>query len=218
MGKNKEAEKTEDVVVVTKYNSVEDAKAQAAEYFGFPNGADIVITVDGKEEIFTVPYPGTLNDDQQERWNRLQFEIEQCDRYPDVVIPDHKLTKRTVVGERTTTEGEAVTVEKDCVTEEETFVPGSTARGQLMQPYRKTDANGETTLLEPTYSARVAIALWGEERYRLFRENGGESRLVSLIQAKMEAELQERQKQDSKSDGRAGAVGEVSETDSDGAS
>lgn len=200
------------------YDSIEEAKAQAAEYFGFPTGEDIRITIDGKVEVFNVPFPGTLSDEQQEAWNALQFEIDQCDRFPDVVIPDHKLTRKEIIGSRTVTEGEKVTTETDCVVENEQFVPGSTIRGQLILPYRKTQADGTVTLMSPSYNARVAIALWGQERYDLFKANGGESRLISLLQTKMQQELEERQKSDSKSDGSAGGVDEVSEADSGGAS
>lgn len=218
MGKNTPTPEP-DIQEPKKYDSVEDAKAQAAEFFGFPTGEDIPITLpDGTVEIFTVPYPGTLNDEQQDRWNQLQFEIDQCDRDPDAVIPDHKLTRKEAVGSRTITEGEKVTTETDVVVEDETFVPGTTIPGQPILPYRKTNADGVTELLTPNYNARVAIALWGEERYGVFRANGGESRLIVLLQTKMRRELEERQKRDSKSDGSPDAVGEVSEADRGGAS
>lgn len=208
--------KSEDVEEKSGYDSIEDAKAQAAEFFGFPTGEDIRIKLeDGTVEVFTVPFPGTLSDAQQERWNQLQFDIDQCDRYPDVVVPDHKLTRTEKVGERTITEGEKVTTETDVVIEDETFVPGQTMQGQLIQPYRKTQPDGSVKLMEPPYNARVAIALWGEERYAVFKANGGESRLINLLQQKMQRELEERQKADTKSAGSTGGVDEVSEADSD---
>ena len=214
MGKN--APTTDDVQGPQKYDSVEDALAQTAQYFGFPTGEDIPIKVDGQVEIFTVPFPGTLNDQQQEAMNQLQFEIDQCDRYPDLVIPDHKLVHKEIVGARTVTEGEKVTEETDVVVENETFVPGRTIPGDSMLPYRTTGPDGTVTLMEPSYNARVAIALWGKERYERFKANGGQSRLVALLQTKMQREFDARKKADSKSGSGVDALDQVSEADSDG--
>ncbi|MGE2733852.1 hypothetical protein [Mycolicibacterium vaccae] len=192
---------------MSQYSSVADAKAQAAEFFGFAAGEDIPITLpDGTVEKFNVPFPGLLNDDQQERWDELQFEISQCDRHPDVVIPDHKLTHK--VTEHAGTENERIE-------ETEQFVPGRTVRGQVIVPYQKTKEDGTVELLKPGYNARLAIALWGEDRYERFRANGGESRLISLLQQKMQQEFNDRKASDPKSGGGAGGVGEVPEADSD---
>ncbi|WP_218014516.1 hypothetical protein [Mycolicibacterium palauense] len=217
--KNQTTSSKADTAADSGYDSIEDARAQAAEYYGFPVGEDIRLTLpDGTVETFTVPFPGMLTDEQQERWDELQFEIEQCDRHPDIVIPDHKLTHRDAVGERVTAKGDHVTTETDCVIEDETFEPGRTIRGELLIPYRKTEPNGEATLLQPPYNARVAIALWGEERYKLFRDNGGQSRLIGLLQTKMQREFEERKSSDPKSRDSDGDLDSVPETDSDGAS
>lgn len=202
-----------------KYGSVQDAAAQTAEYFGFPTGEDIPVTLpDGTVEIFTVPFPGMLDDDQQERWDDLQLEIEQCDRFPDLVIPDHKLVHKEIVGQRVITKGDTVTTETDCVIENETFEPGRTIRGQVIQPHQKTQPDGTVKRLSPSYSARLAIALWGEEGYARFRSGGGQSRLIGLLQTKMQREFEERKKTDPKSGGRAVTVDSVPEADSDGSS
>lgn len=185
------------------YESVADAKAQAAEYFGFAAGEDIPITLpDGTVEKFNVPFPGMLDDDQQERWDALQFEIDQCDRRPDLVIPDHKITHKSK-----TTEGERV-VE----TEDDEFVPGRTVRGQPILPYQRT-ADGVTERLTPSYNARQAIALWGEDGYERFRSGGGVSRLIGLLQTKMQREFEERQAADPKSGGGVGDLEAVPERD-----
>lgn len=196
------------IVPVRQYHSVADAKAQAALHFGFASGEDIPVTLeDGTVEKFNVPFPGMLTDDQQERWDALQFEIEQCDRHPDIVIPDHVNTHK--VTERPGTEDERV--------EETTqFEPGRTIRGQLRQPYRKTKADGTVELLKPGYNASLAIALWGEDGYARFRSGGGESRLIGLLQSKMQQQFEEREKSDPKSVGGTGDLEAVPEADRNG--
>lgn len=185
---------------MTEYKSVADAKAQAAEFHGFAEGEYIPVTLsDGTVEKFHVPFPGLLDDDQQERWDELQFEVEQCDHHPDVVIPDHKLNHKVTEGDR--------------VEENDTFVPGRTITGQLIQPYRKTQPDGTVELMKPGYNARVAIAMWGEEGYARFKSGGGESRLISMLQTKMQREYEERQSSDPKSGGSAAAVPPVPEAD-----
>lgn len=193
----------------TVYASVDDAVAQAADYFGFAAGENIPVTVDGRVEQFHVPYPGLFTDPQQEAYDALQFEIEQCDRYPGISSPDHKLTHRVIYNAGTSDER---------IEETEQFVPARTIPGQFITPYQKTDENGVTTRMSPPYNVRLAIALWGEDRYELFRAGGGMSRLISLLQQKMQAQFEERRAADSKSDGSPAAVGEVSEADSDGSS
>ena len=50
-----------------------------ASYFGFAAS----VTIQAGDEIFEIPNPGLLDDDQQERWEELQFEVEGCDRDDD---------------------------------------------------------------------------------------------------------------------------------------
>lgn len=153
--------------------SVQEAKEQAAEYFGFTASAYIQ-TSDGK--VWEIPNPGLMDDDQQERWERLQFELDQCDRDPDMVIPDRTL-------------------------EDGTVIPGRTIEGDLKVPYR---TNGE--LMSPPYNVRLAIALWGEEGYKEYKAGGGIANQIALEWAKMNREYQERVASDPKSDGDGSAV------------
>lgn len=110
--------------------STREAKEQAAEYFGF--AASSFIRSDSGE-LFEIPNPALLDDDQQERWEELQFTLEQCDREDDIVIPDTTL-------------------------EDGTVVPGRTIQGDLKSPYR---IGGE--LLKPPYNTRLAMALFGDK-------------------------------------------------------
>jgi hypothetical protein len=147
--------------------SVKEAKEQAADYFGFT--ASVFIQVDSGK-VFEIPNPGLMDDDQQERWEQLQFELEQCDREPDVVIPDRTLDDGTVI-------------------------PGTTIRGEILTPHR---INGE--LLKPPYNVRLAKALFGEEGYAEYKAGGGIANQIALEWARMNREYQERVASDPKSD------------------
>lgn len=187
---------------MTEYASVAEAKAQAAEYFGFAAGEDITVTLpDGSTETFNVPFPGMLDDDQQERWDALQFEVEQCDRYPDVVIADHKLTH-------------TITDADGKVEAREEFVPGRTIQGRVKLPYRRTLPDGTVQReILPSFAVRQAIALWGEDGYARFKSGGGQSKLIGMLQTKMQQQFEERQKSDSKSAVGAGVPEAVPEAD-----
>ncbi|AER47882.1 tail assembly chaperone [Mycobacterium phage Courthouse] len=138
--------------------SVREAKEQAAEYFGFT--ASVEIEING--EIFEIPNPGLLDDDQQERWEELQFRIEKCDREDDVVVPPMTL-------------------------EDGTELPGRTIKGELKTPYQ---INGE--LMKPPYNVQLAQAIFGEEKYERFKAGGGRSNQIPLEWARMNREFQER--------------------------
>lgn len=160
--------------------SVREAKDQAAEFFGF--AASAYIQVEGGK-VFEIPNPGLMDDDQQERWEELQFELEKCDREPDIIIPEH-------------------------TTEDGTTIPAQTIQGELITPYRKT-VNGETKLLKPPYNARLAIALFGEEGYAEFKAGGGSGNQVAIEWARMNKEYQDRLASDPKSGGSDSEVEDI---------
>lgn len=108
--------------------SNQEAKDQAAEYFGIASG----VTIQQGNEIFEIPNPGLLDDEQQERWEELQFELEACDREPDIEIPETTLDDGTVV-------------------------PARVIRGDVKRPYR---IGGE--LMKPSYNVRLAKVLFGD--------------------------------------------------------
>lgn len=75
-----------------------------------------------------------------------------------------------------------------------TLSSGTVVKGQLKRPYRK---GGK--LVKPSYPVRVAIALWGEERYNRYKAAGGRSADVTAALALMDQRVQEREAEDSKS-------------------
>lgn len=158
---------------------VEDAKEQAADYFGFASAAYIEVEKDGVKKVFEIPNPGLMNDDQQERWDELQFEMEGWDREDDIIIPERTL-------------------------EDGSVIPGATIPGDFKTPYR---INGE--LLKPPYSVRLAIALWGKEGYEEYKAGGGISNQIPMEWARMNAEYQKRVDADPKSDGDVPALESV---------
>lgn len=142
------------------------AREQAAEYHGFAASVDILIG----DEVFEIPNPSLLDDDQQERFNDLNAEVEQiCDREDDLEIP-----------ERTTGDG--------------TVIPGRTLRGDVKQPYT---VKGDP--LKPAYNARLAVVLFGEAGYAKFVAGGGRSNQIALAWGQMNREFEARQKTDHKS-------------------
>lgn len=153
--------------------SVEEAKLQAAEYFGFT--ASTYIRVDNGK-VFEIPNPGLLDDDQQERWEQLQFDLESCDREPEIQIPEQKL-------------------------EDGSVLPARTLTGDLIMPYRK-----EGQLLKPPYSVRLAISLFGEEGYKDYKSGGGIANQISVEWARMNKEYSERVQRDPKSAGSVPAL------------
>lgn len=157
--------------------SVREAKDQAAEYFGFT--ASAFIQVEGGR-VFEIPNPGLMDDDQIERYEELQFTLEQCEREADTVIPE-----RVVKDD----DGNSVTF------------PERVIRGDFKTPYR---IDGK--LLKPPYAVRLATAVFGEEGYAEYKAGGGIASQVSMEWARMNREYQERVDADPKSDGDGPAL------------
>lgn len=63
----------------------EQARSQAAECLGFTVSENIVTA---KGEVFEIPNPSLLDDDQQNRYDRLRLESETWDHHPDVTDAD----------------------------------------------------------------------------------------------------------------------------------
>jgi hypothetical protein len=155
--------------------SVEEAKEQSAEYFGF--AASVTIRTDNGD--FEIPNPGLLDDDQQERYDELQTEIDTYDK-EDVVTP---VFDTEVVRDP---DGTIRTSNKKV---------GEKIDQVVLLPHRK-----DGVVVKPPYNVRLAIALWGEERYAKFKTGGGQSSQISLEWARMNREYQERLESDPKSD------------------
>lgn len=64
--------------------TIEEARAQAAEYLGM--GASKRVRA-GKES-FEIPNPSLLTRDQQRKYNQLRLSLEELDRWPDVKNDD----------------------------------------------------------------------------------------------------------------------------------
>ncbi|TDH48892.1 hypothetical protein E2F47_22260 [Mycobacterium eburneum] len=60
--------------------SIRDAREQAAEYLGFV--ASEKLTAENGE-VFEIPFPSLLDDEQQERYDDLQFEMRSLDKDDD---------------------------------------------------------------------------------------------------------------------------------------
>lgn len=60
----------------------EDAREQAAEYLGFV-ASERIRTADGT--VFEIPNPSLLDDDQQSRYDQLQFDTESWECHPDIL-------------------------------------------------------------------------------------------------------------------------------------
>jgi len=162
----------------------QQAREQAAEATGFL--ASVEIVVDG--EVFEIPQRGLLDDDQREALNELELETESWDHEPDIEIPERRL--------------------KDKDGNETAVLPAETIRGGLKTPYRK---NGK--LIKPAYPVRVAIALFGEEKYKRFKAGGGRASDVTATLARLDRRIEERERSDPKSVGSDSGVAAVADGD-----
>lgn len=160
---------------MSEYDSFEAAREQAADYLGYV-ASEKIRTPRG--DVFEIPNPSLLDDDQQQRYDALQLEVESWDRHPDVLNDDG--TVKT--------------------------------RGALKDPARKTDADGNTVLVE-NYSIQLAKAIFGD-RYEAFKAAGGRANDVSFIWAKMNQVIANKLAADSKSAGSDQAVAAVPDPDS----
>lgn len=149
--------------------SPKQAREQAAEATGFTASIEIVIG----DETFEVPQRGLLDDDQRERMDELELETETWDHEDDIVIP-------------------ARTIKKSCPKcgdgLEEIVEPARTVQGGLKIPYRK---GGK--LIKPSYPVRVAIALFGEDKYKKFKAGGGRASDITGTLARLDRRLEERE-------------------------
>lgn len=89
-----------------------------------------------------------------------------------------------------------------------TLANGTVLPGQLKRPYRK---NGK--LIKPAYPVRVAIALWGEEKYNRYKAAGGRAADVTAALAQLDKRLSDRADADPKSVGDASEDQTVAEGD-----
>lgn len=158
---------------------IAEAQEQADQFGGFARSATIVAPK--SKEKFVVPSVLLLDDDQLTAYEKLHFDLNQCDRYPDVEQPRQKFVHKNPDG-----------------TEVETEIGAHTQRGQFIQPYQK---DGE--LITPPYSIQLAKIFWGEDGYAKFKAGGGRSAEIPQKLQELNEQVQERTASDSKSAGGA---------------
>lgn len=155
--------------------SPEQAREQAAEYLGFTASTEIVLE---SGEVFEIPNPGLLDDDQQERFEALQAELDTFD-HDEVEVPVVEYTVET---------------RSDGSTYSEPKIVGHrTERTLLTNPHRK-----DGVPVKPPYNVRLAIALWGEDGYKRYKAGGGRANQIALEWTRMNREFMAKVESDPK--------------------
>lgn len=152
-----------------------EARQQSAEYLGFTASTEIILD---SGEVFEIPNPGLLDDDQQERFEELQAELDTFD-HDEVEVPIIEYTVET------RTDGSTFSEPK--------VVGHRTERVLQTNPHRK---DGKP--VKPPYNVRLAIALWGEEGYERYKAGGGISNQIALEWTRMNREFMARGQTDPK--------------------
>lgn len=147
--------------------SPQEAREAAAEAGGFL--ASITIVAGGEE--YEVPQRALLDDEQKERMDELEMETQSWDREPDIQYPERRITNED--------DGSV------------TIYPARTEQGPLKLPYQK-----DGKLVKPSYSVRVAQALWGKEKYAKFKAAGGHATDVTATLARLDNRVTRREKGD----------------------
>jgi hypothetical protein len=163
---SEEETKTTSIADERRKISPREAREAAAEAGGFL--ASLTITAAGHD--FEIPQRGLLDDDQRERLDELELETQSWDREPDIEYPAR------------------VVKDKDG---NETHYPARTEQGPLKLPYQK-----DGRLVKPSYPVRVAIALWGQEKYELYKKHGGQASDVTATLARLDRVVERRRKGD----------------------
>lgn len=177
------------------------AREQSAEYGGIFDATPLVL--DDGSVIHVPPDPRwrLLDDDQMAAYDALMYESESYDRGEEIVIP-----KREVKNEH----GHV-----------ERVWPEEIQPGPLLVPYRKTDEDGNTTVISPAWEVRIVQAALGPDDYARLRAGKvkgvrGSIRHIQHIWAEHNRQIQERRAADSKSARGTVDLEAVSEADSSG--
>lgn len=171
--------------VVDEPTPLDKMREQAAEADG--DFAPLTIkTKSGK--TFTIPDANLLDDDQQEAFDDLRYEANQCDRWPDREVPEEVITAK---------DGSAIRT------------AAHTRPGDFIQPYQKDGKR-----LTPSYNIRLAkIFLGSEEVYEEFKKAGGRSNEIALALTERSRQQARRQLADPKSDAGDSDASPVSDAD-----
>ncbi|MBZ4574705.1 hypothetical protein [Mycobacterium avium] len=84
------------------FDSFEAAREQAAEYLGYV-ASEKIRTPRG--DVFEIPNPSLLDDEQQQRYDELQLEVESWDRHDDVLNDDGTVKHRGALKEPSRKDG-----------------------------------------------------------------------------------------------------------------
>lgn len=90
---------------MSEFDSFEAAREQAAEYLGYV-ASERIRTPRG--DVFEIPNPSLLDDEQQARYDLLQLEVESWDRYDDVLNDDGSVKTRGAIKDPARKDGELV--------------------------------------------------------------------------------------------------------------
>lgn len=142
----------------------------------------ITIVAEKSGEEFKLPSVLLLDDDQLVAYEKLHYDLNQCDRNPDTDLPAQRFVKKEPDG--------AVV---------ETEVGAHVQRGGFIQPYQK-----DCQLITPPYSIQLAIIFWGEDGSARFKKGGGRSAEIPTLLQELNVRVQERAAADSKSAGSSG--------------
>jgi hypothetical protein len=154
-----------------------EAQEQADEVGGLARSAIIKAHKTGEE--FVIPSVLLLDDDQLIAYEKLHFEVNQCDRLPDDVRPEQSFVSKDPNG-----------------TVVETKTGAHTVRGDFIQPYQKDGVR-----MHPPYSIQLALIYWGEDGYAKFKAGGGRSAEIPTKLNELNLEITKRMADDSKSAG-----------------
>lgn len=83
----------------------EQAREQAAEYLGFLDSEKIRTE---RGDVFEIPNPSLLDDDQQTRFDQLKLEVESWDRAPDALNEDGSVRTKGALLEPNRKDGKLV--------------------------------------------------------------------------------------------------------------
>lgn len=174
--------------------SLQAAQEQADEYDGFARSGKITARKSG--EVFTVPNPQFFDDDMLTAYQALHHRMNQCDRWPDTEVPEQHV-------ETSQPDGTVV----------KSHIGAYTRRGEYIEPYQETGADGVSKLVDPPYEVQVAQIVLGD-RYEAFKAGGGSSRELTMELAKLRDRGEEREAADPKSSGSAADSAAVAAGDS----
>jgi hypothetical protein len=150
------------------------ARQQGAAYNGVFAATKLDLG-DGQPPLEIPPHPNLrmLDDDRQEAYEELMFEVEETyDREDDTYIPEQKLDSGVVL-------------------------PAVTRRGDLKLPYRK---DGE--LVKPPHSVRIVQVALGDDAYARLKAAGKNASDIWRIWNQQGLDLSDRQDGDQFPNGR----------------